>query len=223
MAVRKYIIVVASGVGKRMGEILPKQFLLLKGKPVLVHTLENIYKAGKEYSILLVLNAQHLEIWQQIKTKYQLDIPHKVVIGGKERFFSVKNAIDTIEDKEAWVAVHDGVRPLISKEMIDNCFFVAEKEGSAVCCMDCTDSVRILNEKGDNQSIDRGKVKLIQTPQCFALSVLRKAYLQPYREEFTDDASVVESLGEKITLCKGDKHNLKITTPLDMTIAESLL
>ncbi len=206
-----------------MGEILPKQFLLLKGKPVLVHTLENIYKASAEYSILLVLNTQHLEIWEQIKTKYQLNIPHKVIIGGKERFFSVKNAINSIEDKEAWVAVHDGVRPLVSKEMIDNCFFVAEKEGSAVCCMDCTDSVRILNESGENQSIDRGRVKLIQTPQCFTLSVLRKAYLQPYREGFTDDASVVESLGEKITLCKGDKHNLKITTPLDITIAESLL
>lgn len=223
MAVRKYIIVVASGVGKRMGENTPKQFLLLKGKPVLVHTLENIYKAKKDYSILLVLNSRHLEVWEEIKAKYHLNIPHKVVVGGRERFFSVKNAIDTIEDKEAWVAVHDGVRPLISKEIVDNCFFVAEKEGNAVCCMDCTDSVRIINNNESNQSIDRGRVKLIQTPQCFALSVLRKAYLQPYREEFTDDASVVESLGEKITLCKGDRHNIKITTPLDMTIAESLL
>ncbi|MDO5760665.1 MAG: 2-C-methyl-D-erythritol 4-phosphate cytidylyltransferase [Bacteroidota bacterium] len=220
---KKYVIVVASGVGKRMNASMPKQFLLLKGKPVLLHTLENIYMASKEYHIILVLNAMYMNYWEEVKHKYNIDIPHKIVEGGKERFFSVKNAMASIEDKEALVAIHDGVRPMVTREMMEECFLLAEKQGSAVCCVDSTDSVRIIDDKKESQSIDRQKIKLVQTPQCFYLSVLRRAYLQEYKESFTDDASVVENLGERIFLCKGERHNIKITTPLDLIIAERLL
>ncbi len=220
---KKYVIVVASGTGKRMQEKTPKQFLILKDKPILVHTMENIHKAGKQYNIILVLNYLHITIWEDIRTKYKINIPHKIVFGGRERFFSVKNAIESIEDTEALVAIHDGVRPLINKDIVNNCFFIARQRGNAVCSIDCKDSVRITKPDKDNKSIDRKEIKLIQTPQCFYLSVLRKAYCQNYCDYFTDDASVVENMGEKINLCEGEDFNIKITTPLDLTIAESLL
>ncbi len=221
---KKYVIIVASGVGKRMGENIPKQFIVLKDKPILLLTLENVYKSSSEYNIIVVINKEHLHFWQDIIREYKVSIPHKVVYGGSERFFSVKNAIDSIEEQEdCLVAIHDGVRPLIDKEMLDRCFCLTEEKGSAVCSVKCVDSVRIINEKEENHTCKRDNIRLIQTPQCFLLSKLRKAYQQEYSKDFTDDASVVEHLGERIFLCEGDRKNIKITTPEDLTIAESLL
>lgn len=221
---KKYVIVVASGIGKRMGENIPKQFLMLKGEPILLHTLKNIYNSSSEYNIILVLNKEHISLWQDIVEKYHVKIPHKVVYGGKERFFSVKNAIESIkeEKEECLVAIHDGVRPLVDKSILERCFSLTKEKGNAVCCVKCVDSVRLVNNT-ENHIFNRENIRLIQTPQCFYLTKLKQAYKQEYSKIFTDDASVVEQLGEKIFLCEGDRKNIKITTPEDLKIAESLL
>lgn len=221
---KKYVIIVASGSGKRMGECIPKQFLVLKNKPILLHTLENVYNSSSEYNIILVLNKEHLSLWKDIIEKYDVNIPHKVVYGGRERFFSVKNAIESInENSECLVAIHDGVRPFVNKDILHNCFALAEEKGNAVCCTRCVDSVRIISSNNNNSTFNRDNIRLVQTPQCFYLTTLKKAYQQEYSESFTDDASVVEKTGEKIFLCNGDRKNIKITTPEDLKIAESLL
>lgn len=220
---KKYVIIVASGSGKRMGECIPKQFLVLKNKPILLHTLENVYNSSSEYNIILVLNKEHLSLWKDIIEKYDVNVPHKVVYGGRERFFSVKNAIESInENSECLVAIHDGVRPFVNKEILHNCFALTEQNGNAVCCTRCVDSVRVISNN-NNSTFNRDNIRLIQTPQCFYLTTLKKAYCQEYSEIFTDDASVVEKIGEKIFLCNGDRKNIKITTPEDLKIAESLL
>ena len=152
-----------------------------------------------------------------------MDIPHRIVFGGGERFFSVRNALMSIDEKECLVAVHDGVRPLVSAEVFEKCFSLAEVRSNAVTCVGSVDSVRLMSVGGNNESVDRDRVKLIQTPQCFKLSLLKKAYSQHYDKKFTDDASLVENLGRKIYLCEGSRENIKITTPFDLKLAECLL
>lgn len=220
---RKYVVVLASGVGKRMGTSLPKQFMCLKGKPVLLHTLEKIRQTDKSFQIVLVLNPAHVHYWEEIEKQYDVDIPCRVVLGGKERFYSVRNALMTIEDEQALVAIHDGVRPFVDKEILEDCFSTAKKYGNAISCVQSTDSVRLLTSDNDSRALERKNIMLVQTPQCFVCSTLKKAYSQPYCDSFTDDASVVENLGEKIHLSKGKKQNIKITTIEDIKTAESLL
>lgn len=205
-----------------MGGQVPKQFLPLKGKPVLVHTLEKFLDiSGCE--IIVALSEEGFAYWEPIAREYLPDAPLTLVTGGETRFQSVKNALAAIEgDGDALVAIHDGVRPFIRLNILLNSFVAAERFGAVVTYVDSKDSVR-LAEDGGNRALDRRNVKLIQTPQTFRLSVLRQAFDVPYDEHFTDDASVVESSGQAIHLIEGDYANIKITTPEDLALGEIIL
>jgi 2-C-methyl-D-erythritol 4-phosphate cytidylyltransferase len=218
----KYAIIVAGGSGSRMKSEIPKQFLLLGGIPILVRTLQT-FLSIENLHVILVLPQDSIAYWQNIKGDYFTEI-HKIITvkGGNTRFQSVRNGLNSISDQEGLVAVHDGVRPFISKEIIENSFLVAGQKGSAVVAVDSKDSVRLLeNEK--NRAVDRNTVKLIQTPQTFDLGLLKKAFLTDEKPFFTDDASVVEYFGHEIFLVEGDYRNIKITTPEDILIGETFL
>jgi 2-C-methyl-D-erythritol 4-phosphate cytidylyltransferase len=213
----KYAIIVAGGSGSRMQSAIPKQFLHLGDKPILVHTIEKFLQIPY-IQIVLALPADALEYWEKVGSIFFDDLSQiRTVEGGKTRFQSVKNALFSIEQNAGLVAVHDGVRPFISSSIIQKSFEVAAQKKSAVVCVDSKDSVRLL-DGNDNKSVDRKNVKLIQTPQTFDLELLKKAYQVDDNVLFTDDASVVEHFGQKIFLIDGDYKNIKITSPEDMEI-----
>lgn len=218
----KYAIIVAGGSGSRMKSSVPKQFLTLGNKPILVHTIEKFLQIP-ELQLVLALPAEAIEYWNNISSDFFEDASRiKTVEGGKTRFQSVKNALLSIKDSQGLVAVHDGVRPFVSKDIIQASFDLAEEKLTAVVCVDSKDSVRML-ENDDSRSVERKNVKLVQTPQTFDLELLKKAYQVNDNELFTDDASVVEQFGQKIFLLDGDYRNIKITSPEDMQIAEVFL
>jgi 2-C-methyl-D-erythritol 4-phosphate cytidylyltransferase len=220
---KSYVIIVAGGSGSRMKSALPKQFLLLIGKPVLMHTMEAFYKSDTNPQIILVLSESFHSYWKDICDEHNFQIPHSVLSGGDTRFHSVKNGLDSVgDDVESLVAVHDAVRPLISTEVIDRSFAYAAKLGNAVVAVQSRDSVRQLRD-GLSTPISRDEIHLVQTPQIFQSHQLKKAYLQPYNNQFTDDASVVEKAGFKIHLIEGNHQNIKITFPEDIDIAAMLL
>jgi 2-C-methyl-D-erythritol 4-phosphate cytidylyltransferase len=221
MPENKYAILVAGGKGERMGAVVPKQFLPLAGIPLLMHTLRAFHKADPRIKIVLVLPVSEIPFWKQLCIKYDFNIKHILIEGGPTRFDSVKNGLEQIPGI-GLVAVHDGVRPFASKELILNVFKEAALQGSAVPALPVTESLRLV-DSGKNKALDRTKYFLVQTPQCFSLTLLKKAYKQPFSERFTDDASVVENLGETIHMVKGEPINLKITRPEDMILAEAYL
>lgn len=204
-----------------MGTDIPKQFLELAGKPVLMHTIERFLKYNNAIQIVTVLPVEYLEYWEQQKKKYLFDIPHIIVKGGDTRFISVRNGLEYVDD-DALVAVHDAVRPLVSIETIKRCFETAGEYGNAIPVISPADTIRIVN-KENNEPVDRLLVKQIQTPQVFLGRLLKKAYGQSYLPEFTDDATVLEKTGEKIRLVDGNRENIKITNPEDLIIAQYLL
>jgi 2-C-methyl-D-erythritol 4-phosphate cytidylyltransferase len=217
-----YAIIVAGGTGSRMKSQSPKQFLLLEGKPVLMHTLEAFYACSLNPEIILVLNIHQQHTWEELCQTHNFSIPHKVVNGGDERFYSVQNGLKGIKGP-AIVAIHDAVRPLVSTELILNCFQKAEENGNAVVGVTPTDSVRRLINEEKTEALDRNKLVLIQTPQTFRIEQLKKAYLQPFRNEFTDDASVVERAGYPVYVIPGERENIKITYKEDLVIASLFL
>jgi 2-C-methyl-D-erythritol 4-phosphate cytidylyltransferase len=218
-----YAIIVAGGSGSRMQSAVPKQFLLLNGLPVLMHTLLAFYNSTSEPHLILVLPAGYHEHWEQLCATHQFTIPHQLVNGGETRFHSVKNGLDMVPDNEdAIIAVQDAVRPLTSVTIIDHAYQHAAKHGNAVTAVKSRDSVRQL--KGNTSiHLNREDIYLIQTPQTFQSAQLKNAYRQDYHTKFTDDASVVEETGIKINLVNGDHQNIKITFPEDIAIAELLL
>lgn len=219
---QKIAIIVASGTGTRMGGEVPKQFLRLDGKPILVHTIEK-FMYVHDCRVILALSEEGFGYWDAVSQQYFTNETRITLVkGGETRFHSVKNALNSIEEQDAIVAIHDGVRPLVDVKTILNSFVAAEAIGSAVTFVDSKDSVRLLEDDG-NVSVERSKVKLIQTPQTFKLCILRRAYNVEYNPLFTDDASVVEHGGEKINLVEGTYANIKITTPEDLAIGEILL
>ncbi len=208
----RYVIIVAAGSGSRMGSNIPKQFLPIDGKPILMHTIDAFKSVPDK---ILVLSHSGIDMWRSLCNEYGYTVQCRVVEGGAERFNSVKNALEFVPD-DAVVAIHDGVRPYVTETVIEDAFCVAEREGSAVPVVDCVDSVRVLTEDGGNMPFDRNRVKLVQTPQVFQASILKKAYNVDYNPAFTDDASVVEASGYRIHLTKGDYRNKKITTKSDI-------
>lgn len=218
---KKFALIVAGGSGIRMGKEIPKQFLSLAGKPILMHTIEKFFAYDAEIEIIVVLGAKHLALWKKIIDESDFKIPHKTIEGGSERFYSVKNGL-TMVTTPSLVAIHDAVRPLVNIETITKCFETAAIYGNSIPAISPADSVRILTEKG-NRQVSRDFVKLIQTPQVFNSELIIKAYEQEFSNEFTDDASVIEKAGEKIVLVDGNPHNIKITTPLDLHIAEQFI
>lgn len=218
----KYAIIVAGGKGVRMGNDIPKQFLPISGRPVLMRTLEAFYKYDPEIKLILVLPKVHQSYWKELCKKYQFSLRHEIVIGGETRFHSVKNGLDILPEN-GFVAVHDGVRPLVAQHVIDNAFKEAESSEAAIPVIEITDSLRELTPDGGSKSVPRSSYRSVQTPQVFKTTLLKEAYRQPFCNFFTDDASVVEAIGKKVTLIKGNLENIKITTPKDLLLAEILL
>lgn len=217
----KNVIIVAGGKGLRMGSDLPKQFIPIAGKPVLVHTIEAFYNYDNKIHIVLVLPLSHQEYWKELCTKYNFTIPHTIATGGETRFHSVSNGLALISG--GIVAVQDGVRPFGTREMIARCFDSMDACQAAIPVINSTDSLREMIDDEKSRIIDRSRIRLVQTPQVFHYTVLRKAYEQEYKETFTDDASVVEALGVNVHLLEGEVTNIKITTPLDLKIGEVIL
>lgn len=220
---KKIVIIVAGGSGTRMGTEIPKQFLMLQNKPILLHTIERFKAAIPDILIFVVLPKNQISTWLELCSIQQVP-EHEIVTGGETRFHSSFNGIHAIEDAEAIVAIHDGVRPFPAIENIQKAFIQAENIGNAVFAVASKDSVRLLNgETKKFEAISRDEVKIIQTPQIFKLSSLQNAFSTPYRSFFTDDASVIENAGEEIHLIEGNYENIKITTPEDLIMAEVIL
>ncbi|MFA5044954.1 MAG: 2-C-methyl-D-erythritol 4-phosphate cytidylyltransferase [Paludibacter sp.] len=217
----KFAIIVAGGKGERMQTDIPKQFIEIQGKPILMYSIENFIRYDISIQIILVLPTGQIEFWHTLCKKHAFEIPHKIVTGGQSRFDSVKKGLDAV-NLPALIAVHDGVRPLVSVETIIRCFKGAEKYGTAIPVIELVDSIRQITETG-NQSVDRNTYKLVQTPQIFDGELLKKAYKQEFSTLFTDDASVVEAMGTKIHLMEGNRENIKITTEFDLRIAEIMM
>lgn len=217
----KIAIIVAGGAGTRMNAVMPKQFMLLGGYPVLMHTIKAFSNFDKNMPIKVVLPEMLLDTWKKLCKDYDFKERHELGPGGETRFHSVKNNLDLIPD-ESLVAIHDGVRPLIDGETISRCFEQAAKTGNAVPCVGIPETLRRITD-GRNEWVDRSDYRLIQTPQVFSGSLIKRAYAQEYKPVFTDDAVVVESLGVTIHLVEGNMDNLKITFQRDLDIASALL
>ena len=220
----RYAILVAGGKGLRMGGDIPKQFLPIGGKPVLMRTIEVFRQAYPDIHIILVLPAPQQEYWQQLCREYAFGIPFRIADGGETRFHSVSNGLKLVpDDAEGIVGVHDGVRPFVSVETIRRCYDEAVERGAVVPVVSVVETVRQLREDGTSVTVPRDAYKLVQTPQTFRVSLLKEAYRQPYIPAFTDDASVVEALGKPVHLVEGNRENIKITTPADIRFADGLL
>ncbi len=215
------VIIVAGGSGRRMGGKLPKQFMTIGGKPILMHTLQRFVDVLKNPQIILVLPTARIEYWKELCRTYGFNQPHIICEGGETRFDSVKRGLEHIGEASL-VAIHDGVRPLVSGALIQRAIADAKVFGAVIPVVTPIDSLRQIDAEG-NHIIDRTQLRIVQTPQVFHAKVIRKAYEQPYSSAFTDDASVVEASGHDICLCEGDYANLKITTPIDIITAEALL
>ena len=216
-----YVVIVAGGSGKRMGAEIPKQFLELAGRPVLMHTIERFKSFDQAIEIITVLPENQLRFWIDLQKKHSFSILHTLVKGGSNRFYSVRNGLNFV-NTPGLVAIHDGVRPFVSIDTIRRCFDTAEKLGNAIPTISPTESLRIMTGQG-SLPVNRLNVKQIQTPQVFNAGLIKKAYLQEYNQEFTDDATVLEKTGEKINLIEGNRENIKITNPEDLLISTALL
>jgi len=216
-----YALIVAGGSGKRMQTETPKQFLELAGKFVLMHTIERFKAFDDSIEIITVLPENQIEYWMSVQEKYSFSIKQTIVKGGAMRFHSVKNGLNFVSE-HGFVAIHDGVRPFVSVDTIKRCFETAEQFGNAIPVVTIAESLRTITNDG-NKPIDRQMIRIVQTPQVFNASMIKKAYQQEYKPEFTDDATVLETLGEKINLVEGNRENIKITTPEDLLISNALL
>ena len=219
-------IIVAGGSGTRFGAQMPKQFLELGGKPILMRTILAFEEAlmGGDCEIIVTLPADQMALWRELCDKYAFAVPHRVVAGGETRWHSVKNALDSIDDPAGVdvIAVHDGVRPLATADLIGRVMEAARRDGAAIPVVMLNDSVRQVDGE-TSHALDRSSLRAVQTPQAFDARLLLEAYSQPFQPTFTDDASVVERAGHSVTLVEGDPRNLKITRPMDLALAEYLL
>ncbi len=218
---QKYVVIVAGGSGTRMNSSVPKQFIELCGKPILMHTIQKFIDTISDIHVVLVLSSKYKTDWESICKKYNFNHNIHLVEGGETRFHSVKNGLAHVPD-DCVVGIHDAARPLVSAETISKTFEIAEKFGNASPAVPLNDSMRYLKGK-ENCAVDRTHYSIIQTPQCFHSDLIKKAFLKAYKPEFTDDATVLESFGEKINLVEGNRENIKITTPQDLLIAETLM
>ena len=215
------VIIVAGGAGRRMGGALPKQFMMLEQQPILARSINRIHEALPKAEIVVVLPAEHVELWRNMAARFDV-ARHKIAIGGKERFHSVKSGLAALSEGVRTIAVHDAVRPLASKKLIIRLVLATEKHDAVIPVVAPADSYRSV-EGEDSRIIDRSTLRMVQTPQLFRAEALRKAYEQEFSESFTDDASVVEAAGYKVALEEGERENFKITTPLDITLARAII
>ncbi len=219
---KKYIVLVAGGSGVRMGMEIPKQFIEILNKPIIIHTIEAFVHAIPTIEIIVVMNSKWLQQWDRILDKFPIKNILITTEGGPTRFHSVKNGLHHIPDEESVVAIHDAVRPLVAENVIHTAFKEAEIFGNAIPGIPVYESIRI-KDGAFNEPIDRDKLIIVQTPQCFLTSLIKNAYRQNYDDKFTDDAIVLENTGEKIRLIAGNIENIKITKPSDILIAETYM
>ena len=218
---KKIAVIVAGGTGSRMNNVIPKQFLLLHGKPVLYYTLQSFLRSYADLDIILVLPEEYIAGGQEIIDAYFDYNRIRITTGGEKRFHSVQNGLKLVTE-ESIVFVHDAVRCLVSVDLIKRCYEAAMEKGSAIPVINCKDSVRLLTEDG-NEALERAAIRLVQTPQTFHSKILLPAFNIDYKDKFTDEASVVEAFGMKVQLVEGEENNFKITKPVDLVIAEHLL
>lgn len=218
-----YVIIVAGGKGLRMGGEIPKQFLPINGKPVLMRTIERFRDYSPKLGIILVLPKTQQEYWRNLCLEHGFQATYTIADGGETRFHSVRNGLSLIPDGERGVVgVHDGVRPFVSTEVIGRCYEAARKSGAVIPVTPVVETLRYVGDSEAGRNVARSDYRLVQTPQAFDIQLLKKAYGQEYSEAFTDDASVAESIGVSVTMVDGNRENIKITTPFDMTVAEAL-
>lgn len=217
----EYAVIVAGGKGLRMGGELPKQFIPIAGKPVLMHTLEAFHNYNPYIHIILVLPHSQQSYWKQLCEEHCFCLPHTIADGGDTRFHSVKNGLSHV-GSHGIVGVHDGVRPFVSKQVIANCYELAAQKGAVIPVIDVVETLRHLQGESST-TVNRDEYKLVQTPQVFEVKLLKQAYQQQFTPLFTDDASVVEAMGAQVHTTEGNRENIKITTPFDLRIAEALL
>lgn len=217
--IKKYVVIVAGGKGLRMGGEIPKQFRIIGGYPILMHTLNAFYRYDPTIHIILVLPHSHQEYWKELCKKHNFSVQHTLVDGGNTRFASVYNGLNIISDP-GLIAIHDGVRPFISQSVIADAFEKAANLGAVIPVVEITDSLREIMPDESSRTVPRQKFRAVQTPQVFRSDILKRAYTQAYTEWFTDDASVVESAGYTVHLIPGNNENIKITTPQDLLLAE---
>lgn len=218
----KAAILVAGGKGSRMGSDLPKQYLCIGKRPILMHTIERFYNYADCMHLILVLPKEQHDYWRELCEEYQFTIPHDIAPGGKSRFESVSNGLALLTAQDTWVAIHDGVRPFVSSSVIHSCFNEVKKFKAVIPVVEVVETLRFISETS-SKTIDRSKHRLVQTPQVFSVELVKEAYKQEFSPLFTDDASVVEALGHSIHLVAGNRENIKITTPFDLKIGEALL
>lgn len=227
---KRYVLIVAGGKGTRMGGELAKQFIPIEGKPILMHTLESFYRWDASAELILVIPEDHQPYWQMLCREIGCKVPHRVVNGGETRFHSVQNGLQFLSeemnhssdgDQEVLVAIHDGVRPFATPDLISACFDGAAQNRAVIPVIPVIDSLREMNGVG-SFPVDRSRFRAVQTPQVFTYALLSEAYKQTYSTLFTDDASVVESMGETVSTVPGDPMNIKITTPFDLIVAKTL-
>lgn len=218
---KKFALIVAGGSGNRMKSDVPKQFAILSGRPVLMHTMEKFYRFDPGIIFILVIPEKWAKLWNDLCNKHDFRLKYQMVFGGDVRFQSVKNGLQQISD-DGIVFIHDGVRPLVSEQTIKSCFNMAVKQGNSLPVIPVAESLREVNHS-ENKAVDRSKYFLVQTPQTFRVTLIQAAYRNVANELFTDDASVLESIGESINLTKGNRENIKITYPEDLLYAEAIL
>jgi len=214
------VIITAGGIGKRMGGDLPKQFIEVAGKPILLHTISIFYKYNSGAQIIVTLPEDWKDYWNDLLKKHNFKIPHTIVSGGEERFHSIKNALEAC--KSPHVFVHDGVRPLVAVETLNRCSEALQFHKAVIPVVGMKESIRWV-EGSQSKALKRSEYRIVQTPQCFERELLVQAYNQPFHEGITDDASLVEELGQRIECVEGNDENIKVTTPTDLIIAEGLL
>lgn len=217
----KFILIVAGGKGLRLNSDKPKQLVEINGKPLLMRTFEAFNFLKNKAHFVLILNPYLIGEWKQLCRTHQFEFNHEIVEGGPKRFHSVKSGLNLVPNN-SMVAIHDAVRPFVSEQVVINCFSTAQRKGNAIPAVSINDSVREI-DASINWRVDRNKYKIIQTPQTFVSDMIKRAYLQSFHEKFTDDASVLESTGEKINLVEGNIENIKITTPHDLYYASAML
>lgn len=215
---QKSTIIVAGGSGKRLGGPIPKQFQTVKGRPLLMWTIDAFHRYDRAMPLIVVLPQAHLDIWKALCMGHRFFVPHEVVVGGEQRWHSVKAGLEKVEGN-GLVAVHDGVRPLVSAELIARCFSAADMHAAAIPVVPVVPSIRETTAEG-SRALDRSKLLAVQTPQCFHTDLLRKAFELPYDSTFTDEATLVEKLGVKVQLVEGEESNIKVTTGIDLQIVE---
>lgn len=216
------VVIVAGGSGRRMGSEIPKQYMKLHGKPVILHTLEKFFHFDPDIKVVLVMAAGHLKFWNGIPLSHEYHSRIEIAPGGRSRYDSVKSGLSFIEDGLV-VGIHDAVRPLVSRETLERCYSTATERGSAIPVIEMDESVRMVGDHGSSVHMERSKLRRVQTPQVFKSALIKEAYGQTCDPAFTDDASVYESLFEKVVLVEGNRENIKITTPTDLQLAATVI